>query len=525
MHSQNIRSDADLLRGFSGSGITADFESLVARHGPMVLAVSMRTLSNHHDAQDVTQAVFLALAREAANLTDRPSVAGWLHTVSRRLSLDVRRSRESRERREQAFMQESQNTAPDDDLITPFRRELDAAIHHLPDRYRQPLVLCYLEGVSQSAVAQRLNLEPSTLRTRLSRACDMLRRILVRRGVAVSSVGVLTALLATEARAASTAFTPAVLSSLLQCGTSGGACASPYILELSGKAAGAGTAAVTSSISTLLLIMNTKAVLLTAGAVALLTLGISAMINHEPGTGNVGQAVEIPRHKADGPQSDQGIPSGRRSSPAKPKFASIDAAEQALLEFDLSPAFAGTPEEEVQRCIDRLRTLVGSIPIAYYSELATRLGKGADKDLKRTALFKAIYREWGRRDLDAALADLSNIADERTFHKTLEGVLTGAAENDVNKAMKLAVTLEIEPDRINERTRSRLMDAIFDQWIKTDPASALNWALQANAPDQRRQQWITDGLRIWSKQDPESAEKWHQQTGGKVSNPSDAPQK
>jgi hypothetical protein len=90
--------------------------------------------------------------------------------------------------------------------------------------------------------------------------------------------------------------------------------------------------------------------------------------------------------------------------------------------------------------------------------------------------------------------------------------------------MKLAETLEIEPDRINELTRSRLMDAIFDQWIKTDPASALNWARQANAPDQRRQQWITDGLRVWSRQDPESAERWRQQTGGKVTNPSDAPQ-
>jgi DNA-directed RNA polymerase specialized sigma24 family protein len=81
----NHKTDADLLKEFSGSGSQAAFAALVERHGAMVHAVSMRVLSNHHDAEEVTQAAFLTLARDAEKLGRQPSVAGWLHTVSRRL--------------------------------------------------------------------------------------------------------------------------------------------------------------------------------------------------------------------------------------------------------------------------------------------------------------------------------------------------------------------------------------------------------------------------------------------------------
>lgn len=526
MHSNHSRSDADLLQGFSGSGNTADFESLVTRHAQMVHAVAMRTLSNHHDAEDVTQAVFLALAREAAKLTGKPSVAGWLHTVSRRLSLDVRRSRESRQRREQAMIPESENTGPIDDLIPSFRRELDFAINRLPDRYRQPLVLFYMEGAPHAEVAQRLNLEPSTLRTRLSRACDMLRGMLVRRGVEVTSVGILTTLLASEAKAATAAFTPTLLSAVINTGLSGANYPS-HILKLSGKAAGASSAVISSSISTLMMLMNGKAVLISAGAVALLALGIYRVTNHEADPKTVGNAAELQSGLTEDPLTARANSSSRRTNTGKQKFESIDAAEKALIGFDMSPIFKGASKEEGQRCVDSLRMLVASIPESYYSELASRLGKGAENNLKRSGLFRAIYQEWGRNDLEAALADLchSEIEDERTFHKTLESVLTGAAETDVTKAMKLAETIEVEPDRINEVTRFHLMDVIFDQWITTDPYEALSWAQQASVPQTQRDQWINDGLRDWSKQDPDAADRWRKQASAQELIPSDSPSK
>ena len=86
MPASGAKTDRELLKAFSEDGSNDAFVALVKHHGPMVHAVSKRVLSNHQDAEDVTQAVFLKLAREAGRLGGRASVAGWLHTVSRRLS-------------------------------------------------------------------------------------------------------------------------------------------------------------------------------------------------------------------------------------------------------------------------------------------------------------------------------------------------------------------------------------------------------------------------------------------------------
>jgi RNA polymerase sigma factor (sigma-70 family) len=157
-----------MLTEFSGRGSHTAFATLVDRYGLMVHAVALRVLSNHQDAQDITKAVFLALAREAAKLTGQPSVVGWLHTVSQRLALDALKFSESRQRSEQAFRKVEVNMTPDATLSTVFRRELDAALDRLPDRYRQPLVLFHLEEASLDEVAKRPNLHTYTLRSRLS---------------------------------------------------------------------------------------------------------------------------------------------------------------------------------------------------------------------------------------------------------------------------------------------------------------------------------------------------------------------
>jgi RNA polymerase sigma factor (sigma-70 family) len=272
----HAETDAELLGEFSARGHHAAFAALVKRHGAMVHAVSMRILSNHHDAQDVSQAVFLALARDAGKLAQKPSVAGWLHTVSRRLSLNLLKSRNTRQLREQAVIEESTNarTSPS----AGFRRELDAALQRLPERYRQPLVLFHLEGATLEETSRRLDLHPSTLRTRLSRARDMLRKILVRRGVGVASVGVLASLFATEAEAASLPST--LLPSVLD--ASGGSVVSPRVLELAAKATG--SQALPASLATFALIMKTKITLISAVIVALAAVGTTSYLLTRPDT-------------------------------------------------------------------------------------------------------------------------------------------------------------------------------------------------------------------------------------------------
>src|SRR5690242_8899399 len=83
--------DADLLARFAAGRDDAAFAELVARHGPMVLAVCRRVLGCAHDADDAFQAAFLVLARKAGSLRVRGSVGDWLHGVARRTALAARR--------------------------------------------------------------------------------------------------------------------------------------------------------------------------------------------------------------------------------------------------------------------------------------------------------------------------------------------------------------------------------------------------------------------------------------------------
>jgi RNA polymerase sigma factor (sigma-70 family) len=92
--------DADLLHQFLARHEEAAFETLLRRHGPMVLRVACRIAGNDADAEDVLQATFLLLARRAAAIRKRESVAGWLHGVAHRLALSARSKRIRRQQRE-----------------------------------------------------------------------------------------------------------------------------------------------------------------------------------------------------------------------------------------------------------------------------------------------------------------------------------------------------------------------------------------------------------------------------------------
>lgn len=96
MNGADTRTDGELLAGFAQGGDERAFAVLVQRHGPMVHGVCLRVLGDHHEAQDVAQAVFLTLARKASSLRRDPSVGGWLHVVAWRLAVDARRSRVAR---------------------------------------------------------------------------------------------------------------------------------------------------------------------------------------------------------------------------------------------------------------------------------------------------------------------------------------------------------------------------------------------------------------------------------------------
>jgi RNA polymerase sigma factor (sigma-70 family) len=176
-------SDAQLLARFLARGgppAEAAFEALVARHGPMVLDVCFRILRDSHEAQDAFQATFLILASRARSIRQRDALAGWLLGVARRVAVRAR-ANQARRRAYEGRAAELRADRTGDRLES--WPELHEEIGRLPERYREPVVLCYLEGLSTDAAALRLGCPKGTVLSRLSRARERLRRRLIRRGL------------------------------------------------------------------------------------------------------------------------------------------------------------------------------------------------------------------------------------------------------------------------------------------------------------------------------------------------------
>jgi len=192
--SNNSLSDGDLLTAFAATGSESAFAQIVQRHGTMVYGICLRILINHHEAEDVTQAVFLTLAKKATSLRKEPSIGGWLHRVAWCLAHDVRKSLARRVRREERVAYEADITEGSSIERMDVRTEIDQLVNLLPDRYRLPLVLFHLESKSLEQTAQELGLNIKTASTRLVRARGLLRNKLIKRGV-VGGGGALTALL------------------------------------------------------------------------------------------------------------------------------------------------------------------------------------------------------------------------------------------------------------------------------------------------------------------------------------------
>ncbi len=195
-------SDPELLQRFLSRCDEGAFEALLRRHGPMVLRVARRVLGSEPDAEDVFQATFLLLARKAGSVRKGASLASWLHGAAHRLALHARADaarRRAKERRAAAARPEQSPTSP---AWGELEGVLDDALAALPERYRGPLVSCYLEGRTQEEVARLLGAPLGTVRSRIARGREMLRKRLARRGVALSTGATGTALLACAAGAA-----------------------------------------------------------------------------------------------------------------------------------------------------------------------------------------------------------------------------------------------------------------------------------------------------------------------------------
>ena len=181
--------DHELLRRYAEEDSEDAFRQLVERHGGLVYSVAMRQLRRPHQAEEVTHAVFVALARKAATLKTGIILAGWLFRASRFAAAKLQRDEERRVRHEQetAAMMDASSASDSESDWEQVVPVLDDELAGLGEKERGAILLRFFQGRGFKEIGETLGTSEAAAKMRVSRALDKLRRGFLKRGVALSA--------------------------------------------------------------------------------------------------------------------------------------------------------------------------------------------------------------------------------------------------------------------------------------------------------------------------------------------------
>jgi RNA polymerase sigma factor (sigma-70 family) len=187
----NDTTDPQLLRDFAERRVEAAFEEIVRRHVDLVYSAARRLVVDPHLAEDVTQAVFAALAQQAAKVVGKLDrgmpLSGWLHVTTRNVAAKAVRTEVRRRAREQeAAAMHELSSAEDAAVWDQIAPHLDHALAELPEPDRNVLLLRFFERKTAREIGQRLGLKEEAAQKRITRALECLRELFVTRGVALT---------------------------------------------------------------------------------------------------------------------------------------------------------------------------------------------------------------------------------------------------------------------------------------------------------------------------------------------------
>ena len=194
--------DKDLLRQFAEQNSEAAFAAVVSRHVDKVYSVALRHTRNAHAAEEITQAVFVILAKKSGRLGGRVILSGWLYETARLTALTYIRSEIRRARREQEAHMQTALNENDSEAWPHIAPLLDDALAGLSAADRYAVVLRYFDGKSLGEVGAALGASEDAAKKRVTRAVEKLRSFFTKRGVTLTATVLTAAISANSVQAA-----------------------------------------------------------------------------------------------------------------------------------------------------------------------------------------------------------------------------------------------------------------------------------------------------------------------------------
>jgi len=309
-------SDAEALRRFVSQRDEAAFALLVWRHGAMVMNLCRGVLHDEYAAEDAFQGTFLVLARKAGGVYRQASLAGWLYQVAYRIALKAQAQARKRVTQGPEPLDRLADLSCGDPADTIARRELQpllyAEVNRLPPKYRDPVVLCYLQGQTNEEAARLLGSKAGTVSGRLARARELLRKRLTARGLVLPGGVVFASLPESSALAAVSA---GLIVSTTQAALRFAAA------RTASAVASSNAAALAEGVLKSMFLNKLKVVVLVVLGLGLLGTGASAVCQVGPFAAG-GQGSQPPVEKQGGPIAA----GGQAARPAVEKKASPDAS-------------------------------------------------------------------------------------------------------------------------------------------------------------------------------------------------------
>jgi RNA polymerase sigma factor (sigma-70 family) len=198
-----MKADMDLVREYAGGRSESAFATLVTRHIGLVHSAALRQVADPHLAEEVTQSVFIILARKAGSLSAKTILAGWLYRTTCFASAHALREQRRRQRREQEAYMQSQTEEPSAEAAwTQLAPILDEAMGQLREKDRNAVVLRFFQNKSLSEVGAALGVAERAAQKRVLRSLEKLRAFFAKRGLVLTTAAIAAAVSAHSVQAA-----------------------------------------------------------------------------------------------------------------------------------------------------------------------------------------------------------------------------------------------------------------------------------------------------------------------------------